>query len=185
RAARRRAAARRGPLRPGVARGGAVRARGRGLDRATRAPPVRGGAGDGGARRRHDPHRLGRGPVPLRAAAGPHDRGRRGRAAHLGGDAGHAGRGLVRAGARAGLPLPTVPALGKDHAVSVQKAVELIGTGTTIQDAVTEALDRARLTLDGITSFEVADITGVVDGASVEYRVELRVWFTLLERMHG
>ena len=69
--------------------------------------------------------------------------------------------------------------------MSVQKAVELIGTGTTIQDAVTEALDRARLTLDGITSFEVADITGVVDGASVEYRVELRVWFTLLERMHG
>ena len=50
---------------------------------------------------------------------------------------------------------------------------------------MTEALDRARLTLDGITCFEVADITGVVDGASTEYRVELRVWFTLLERMHG
>jgi NADPH:quinone reductase-like Zn-dependent oxidoreductase len=30
-----------------------------------------------------------------------------------------------------------------------------------------------------------AEVTGVVDGASVEYRVELRVWFTLLERMHG
>lgn len=69
--------------------------------------------------------------------------------------------------------------------VSVQKAVELIGTGPSIQDAVTEALDRARLTLDGITSFEMAEVTGVVDGASVEYRVELRVWFTLLERMHG
>ena len=49
--------------------------------------------------------------------------------------------------------------------MTVQKAVELIGTGPTIQDAVTEALDRARLTLDGITSFEMADITGVVDGA--------------------
>ena len=40
-------------------------------------------------------------------------------------------------------------------------------------------------TLDGITSFELADVTGVVEGAAVEYRVELRVWFTLLERMHG
>jgi flavin-binding protein dodecin len=29
----------------------------------------------------------------------------------------------------------------------VQKAIELIGTGATIQDAVTEALDRARMTL--------------------------------------
>jgi flavin-binding protein dodecin len=70
-------------------------------------------------------------------------------------------------------------------AVSVQKAVELVGTGPSIQDAVSEALDRARLTLDGITSFEMTEVTGVVDGASVEYRVELRVWFTLLERMHG
>ena len=69
--------------------------------------------------------------------------------------------------------------------MSVQKAVELVGTGPTIQDAVSEALDRARLTLDGITSFEMAEVTGIVDGASVEYRVELRVWFTLLERMHG
>ena len=155
------------------------------LDRAAGAPPLRGGARDGGARRRRDPPRLGRGPVPLRAAAGPHDRRRRGGRGHAGGDAGVVDHRLVRARARARLPLPTLPTLGKDHAVSVQKAVELIGTGTTIQDAVTEALDRARLTLDGITSFEVADITGVVDGASVEYRVELRVWFTLLERMHG
>ncbi len=69
--------------------------------------------------------------------------------------------------------------------MSVQKAVELIGTGPSIQDAMSEALDRARMTLDGITSFEVADISGVVDGAAVEYRVKLRVWFTLLERMHG
>jgi flavin-binding protein dodecin len=69
--------------------------------------------------------------------------------------------------------------------VTVQKAVELVGTGASIQDAVTEALDRARMTLDGITSFEMANVTGVLEGASVEYRVELRIWFTLLERMHG
>ena len=31
-------------------------------------------------------------------------------------------------------------------AVTVQKAIELIGSGDSIQDAVTEALDRARPT---------------------------------------
>jgi flavin-binding protein dodecin len=50
---------------------------------------------------------------------------------------------------------------------------------------VTEALDRARLSLEGITSFEVQRISGVLDGSGTSYRVELRVWFTLLERMHG
>ena len=68
--------------------------------------------------------------------------------------------------------------------MSVQKAVELIGTGESIQDAVSEALDRAQLTLEGITSFDVQQISGVVDGATTTYRVELRVWFTLLERLH-
>ena len=70
-------------------------------------------------------------------------------------------------------------------AVTVQKAVELSGTGDSIQDAVTEALDRARMTLEGITGFEVVHISGVVEGAAAEYRVELRVWFDLRERMHG
>jgi flavin-binding protein dodecin len=69
--------------------------------------------------------------------------------------------------------------------VTVQKAIELVGTGDTIQDAVTEALDRARLTLEGITSFEVQRISGVIDGSATTYQVELRIWFTLLERMHG
>jgi flavin-binding protein dodecin len=69
--------------------------------------------------------------------------------------------------------------------VSVQKAVELIGTGDSLQDAVSEALDRARMTLEGITGFEVTRISGAVEGAVTEYRVELRVWFDLRERMHG
>ena len=72
-----------------------------------------------------------------------------------------------------------------DGAVTVEKAVELIGTGDSVQDAVTEALDRARMTLEGITGFEVVRISGTVDGATTEYRVELRVWFVLRERMHG
>jgi flavin-binding protein dodecin len=69
--------------------------------------------------------------------------------------------------------------------VTVEKAVELIGTGDSVQDAVAEALDRARMSLEGITGFEVTRISGVVDGAATEYRVEMRVWFVLRERMHG
>jgi len=69
--------------------------------------------------------------------------------------------------------------------VTVQKAVELTGTGASVEDAVGEALDRARLTLDGITAFDVRQVSGIVEGDRTTFRVELRVWFTLLERMHG
>jgi len=50
---------------------------------------------------------------------------------------------------------------------------------------VSEALDRARLSVEGITSFEVQRIAGVVGESSTTYQVEIKVWFTLLERMHG
>jgi flavin-binding protein dodecin len=69
--------------------------------------------------------------------------------------------------------------------VSVQKAIDLTGSGETIQDAVSEALDRARESLQAITSFEVQRISGVVGESSTTYQVEIKVWFTLLERMHG
>jgi flavin-binding protein dodecin len=75
--------------------------------------------------------------------------------------------------------------VGDAPEVTVEKAVELIGTGDSVQDAVAEALDRARMSLEGITGFEVTRISGVVDGATTEYRVEMRVWFVLRERMHG
>jgi flavin-binding protein dodecin len=69
--------------------------------------------------------------------------------------------------------------------VAVLKAVELIGSGASVEDAVAEAVDRAGLTLEGITGFEVRRLSGEVDGARITYRVQLRVWFTLHERMHG
>jgi len=69
--------------------------------------------------------------------------------------------------------------------MSVQKAIDLTGSGETIQDAVSQALDRARLSVEGITSFEVERISGVVEESSTTYQVEIKVWFTLLERMHG
>jgi flavin-binding protein dodecin len=69
--------------------------------------------------------------------------------------------------------------------VSVQKAIDLSGSGETIQEAVAQALDRARESLEGITGFEVQRISGAVDESSTTYNVELKVWFTLLERLHG
>ena len=69
--------------------------------------------------------------------------------------------------------------------MAVQKTIELAGTGDTVEDAVQEALDRAQSTLEGVTSFEVREISGVVDDGRTVFRVELRVWFTLLERLHG
>jgi flavin-binding protein dodecin len=67
----------------------------------------------------------------------------------------------------------------------VQKAVELVGEGASVEAAVDEALDRAGLTLEGITSFTVQQISGQVDAGRTVFRVELKVWFSLLERMHG
>lgn len=67
--------------------------------------------------------------------------------------------------------------------MTVQKSIELIGSGDSIQGAIEEALDRARLSLEGMTSFEVVRISGTVDGPV--YRVQLTVWFDLLERLHG
>jgi flavin-binding protein dodecin len=54
-----------------------------------------------------------------------------------------------------------------------------------VEEAVAEALDRANMTLEGVTSFDVVSVSGTLDGRRVTYRVQLRVWFTLLERMHG
>jgi flavin-binding protein dodecin len=69
--------------------------------------------------------------------------------------------------------------------MAVEKAIELIGTGPTLQDAVAEALDRAGLTIQGITSFDVEQISGALEGARITYRARVRIWFTLLEPVHG
>lgn len=68
--------------------------------------------------------------------------------------------------------------------MSVQKAVTISATGTSIEAAVEECLDRAELTLEGITRFEVTKISGTREEIGVLYEVEVTVWFALLERMH-
>ncbi len=69
--------------------------------------------------------------------------------------------------------------------MSVEKSVTLTATGTSIEAAIEECLDRAELTLDAVTSFEVGRIRGTREETGLLYRVEVTVWFTLLERLHG
>ena len=69
--------------------------------------------------------------------------------------------------------------------MAVQKAIDLTGTGATVEEAVAEAIDRAALTLEGISRFDVVALSGSVEDGRLVYEAQIRVWFTLLERVHG
>jgi flavin-binding protein dodecin len=68
--------------------------------------------------------------------------------------------------------------------MSVEKSIDLTATGSTIDDAVAAAIHRASLTLKGLTSFEVEKIEGVFEDGDVVYKVLVRVWFVIKEKMH-
>lgn len=68
--------------------------------------------------------------------------------------------------------------------MSVEKSIDLVATGASIEDAVAEALHRASLTLRGVSGFEVERVEGTVDGGDVTYRVLLRVSFIIKEQLH-
>ena len=67
-----------------------------------------------------------------------------------------------------------------DH---VYKLVELVGTsGTSVSDAIQNAITRASATVRGIRWFEVAQVRGEVkDGKVAHYQVTLKIGFTLEE----
>ncbi|MGH9040197.1 MAG: dodecin family protein [Acidimicrobiia bacterium] len=67
----------------------------------------------------------------------------------------------------------------------VEKSIDLTATGSTIEEAVAEALGRASLTLEGVSSFELERVEGMIEEGRVTYRVRLRVSFTLKEQFHG
>jgi flavin-binding protein dodecin len=69
--------------------------------------------------------------------------------------------------------------------VAVQKAVDLTGSGPSVEEAVAEAVDRASMTLNGINRFEIVSLSGYLEGGRLMYEAQVRVWFTLLERVHG
>ena len=68
--------------------------------------------------------------------------------------------------------------------MSVEKSIDLTATGASIEEAVSEAVHRASLTLRGVTGFEVERIEGIIDGQSITYRVLLRVSFVIKEQLH-
>ena len=68
--------------------------------------------------------------------------------------------------------------------MSVEKSIDLTATGSTIEEAVAEAVHRASLTVKGLTTFEVERIEGTIDDGEVVYRVLVRVSFVIKERVH-
>lgn len=68
--------------------------------------------------------------------------------------------------------------------MSVEKSLDLTAEGPSVEAAVAEAIHRASLTLQGLTTFEVERIEGrVVDGEPV-FRCLVRVSFVVKERIH-
>jgi flavin-binding protein dodecin len=68
--------------------------------------------------------------------------------------------------------------------MAVEKSIDLTATGSTIEEAVSQAVHRASLTLRGLTSFEIERIEGSIKDAAVEYRVLVRVAFEIKEQLH-
>ncbi len=68
--------------------------------------------------------------------------------------------------------------------MSVEKSIDLTATGSTIEEAVGEAIHRASLTLKGLSSFEIERIDGLLDEGEITYRVLVRVTFVIKEQLH-
>ncbi len=68
--------------------------------------------------------------------------------------------------------------------MTVEKSIDLTATGSTIEDAVAQAVHRASLTLRGVSGFEVERIEGTVADGDLTYRVLVRVSFVVKEHVH-
>jgi flavin-binding protein dodecin len=68
--------------------------------------------------------------------------------------------------------------------MSIEKSIDLTATGSSVEDAIAQAVERASLTLKGVSGFEVERIDGLVDGTEITYRVLVRVSFVIKEQLH-
>jgi flavin-binding protein dodecin len=68
--------------------------------------------------------------------------------------------------------------------VSIYKSIDLSATGTTIEEAVAAAVNRASLTLEGVSSFAIERIDGTFEDGELTYRVLVRVSFVVREHLH-
>jgi flavin-binding protein dodecin len=68
--------------------------------------------------------------------------------------------------------------------MAIEKSIDLTATGPTIDAAVSDAIDRATLTLSGVSGFEIERIDGLVVDGEITFRVLVRVTFAIKERIH-
>ena len=68
--------------------------------------------------------------------------------------------------------------------MAVEKSIDLTATGSTIEDAVGQAVHRASLTLKGLTGFEVEKIEGLIENGEPVFRVLVRISFQIKEQVH-
>lgn len=68
--------------------------------------------------------------------------------------------------------------------MAIEKSIDLTATGSSIEEAIAEAVHRASLTLKGLSTFEVERIDGIIDGGEVTYRVLVRISFQIKEQLH-
>jgi flavin-binding protein dodecin len=68
--------------------------------------------------------------------------------------------------------------------MAVEKSIDLTATGATLDEAIGSAIHRASLTLKGLTSFQVEKIEGTIEHGEPVYKVLVRIWFVIKEKMH-
>jgi flavin-binding protein dodecin len=68
----------------------------------------------------------------------------------------------------------------------VEKTITLTGiSAKSIEDAVGLAVSRAGVTIEGIRRADVVDISATIeDGAVAAWRVQVRLTFTVQDRLH-
>jgi flavin-binding protein dodecin len=68
----------------------------------------------------------------------------------------------------------------------VEKTITLTGvSANSIQDAVGLAVSRAAVTIEGIRRVKLVDVSGDVEnGNVVNWRVRVRITFTVQDRLH-
>ena len=68
----------------------------------------------------------------------------------------------------------------------VEKTIELTGTSAnSIEDAVNLAVSRAAVTIEGIRRVEITGVRATVENGSVaSWQVNLKVTFTIQDRLH-
>lgn len=68
----------------------------------------------------------------------------------------------------------------------VEKTIELTGiSANSIEDAVSLAVARAAVTIEGIRQAQIADVTATIeDGRVATWRVKVRITFTVQDRLH-